>query len=299
MESREIDLKTRGWLNARSKAQYLGVLQREIDILSRYHIVFVLLAVFFVCGCATNLPPARVEETTEYRFKKNYRIGESMSVNVGEPLVVIQDFWFTTQQGSVAIPNADIDVRLTGYYGAGGNTIWVFKRGSRYEIKGEKEIDGSKYAVVATHELIPSGSNSRETKRFQDTWVGLLVKADGTINASQVSYYSQNNYISPASISAPSVSFEREKNYRVLEARGYENYEIIYTGVNASGLNLTYREFSPEGLAKVAFFQNLSYESGVKNISFKKFKLSIESANSERIVFKVIEDGLATPASGR
>lgn len=299
MKSLEIDLKTRGWLSARSEAQCLGVLERESVMLSRLFIVFGSLVAIFLSGCATSLPPAKIEETTEYRSKKNYRLGESMSVNVGEPLVVIQDFWFITQQGSVAIPNADIDVRLTGYYGAGSNTIWVFKRGSRYEIKGEKEIDGSKYAIVATHEFIPSGSKSRDTKRIQDLWVGLLVKADGTINTSQVSYYSQNNYIAPASISALSVSFEREKTFRVLQERGYENYEIIYTGVNASGLNLTYREFSPEGLAKVAFFQNLSYESGVKNISFKKFKLSIESANSERIVFKVLEDGLATPASGR
>jgi hypothetical protein len=222
-----------------------------------------------------------------------------MSVNVGEPLVVIQDFWFTTQQGGVAVPNTDVDVRLTGYYGAGNSTIWVFKRGSRYEIKGEKEIDGIKYTVVATQELIPSGAQSRNPERSQASWVGLLVKADGSINTSQVSYYSQNNYISPASISTPSVSFEREKAYRILQERGYENYEIIYTGVNANGLNLTYREFSPEGLARVAFFQNLSYELGVKNITFKKFKLSIESANSERIVFRVIEDGLTTPASGR
>ena len=47
------------------------------------------------------------------------------------------------------------------------------------------------------------------------------------------------------------------------------NYELLYTGVSATGLNLTYREFSPEGLARVAFFQNLTYEAAAKSIAFE------------------------------
>ena len=41
----------------------------------------------------------------------------------------------------------------------------------------------------------------------------------------------------------------------------------------ASGLNLTYREFGPEGTARVAFFQNLTYEVGAKITTFKSTEL--------------------------
>jgi hypothetical protein len=77
----------------------------------------------------------------------------------------------------------------------------------------------------------------------------------------------------------------------VKTTKGYENYELLYTGVSATGINLTYREFSPDGLARVAFFQNLTYEATAKSIAFKKFKIAVEAATSESITFTVLADG--------
>ena len=91
-------------------------------------------------------------------------------------------------------------------------------------------------------------------------------------------------------ISDPSVRLIREKVETIKIAKGYENYELLYTGVSATGLNLTYREFSPDGLARVAFFQNLTCESGAKNIAFKKFRISVVKATSEAMTFTVLSD---------
>jgi hypothetical protein len=77
----------------------------------------------------------------------------------------------------------------------------------------------------------------------------------------------------------------------VKTTKGYENYELLYTGVSATGINLTYREFSPDGLARVAFFQNLTYEATAKSIAFKKFRIAVEAATSESITFTVLADG--------
>ena len=255
------------------------------------------ILILLMAGCASSIAPVATTESTEYRQKKNYRLGETISVSVGEPIIAIQDFWLTTSQGAVALPNRDLDIKIVRWSGSLGGPTWVFKRGSRYEIKGEREIDGVRYAFVATEDLIPQSSSTRAVVRFAGNWCAVLVKADGTINQSQVWWQiPTGGAVKPASISDASAKFDGETIQTVQMGKGYENYEILYTGVNASGLNLTYREYSPEGLARVAFFQNLTYEVGVKNISFKKFKIAVESANSEKIVFRVVEDGFSKNA---
>lgn len=62
------------------------------------------------------------------------------------------------------------------------------------------------------------------------------------------------------------------------------------TPISATGLNLNYWEFSPKELALVAFFQNLTCESGAKNIAFKKFRISVVKATSEAMTFTVLSD---------
>ena len=89
----------------------------------------------------------------------------------------------------------------------------------------------------------------------------------------------------------PTAKIVRETSQNVKSSRGYENFEILYTGTNSSGLNLTYREFSPEGIARVAFFQNLTYEVGAKIITFKKYRIAVEHASSESITFTFLADG--------
>jgi hypothetical protein len=78
---------------------------------------------------------------------------------------------------------------------------------------------------------------------------------------------------------------------KIIEDKGYENFEIIYSGINGSGMNFTYREFDPVNRSSTAFFQNLTYEPTAKEIAIKKIIISIEEANSKFIKFKVLSDG--------
>jgi hypothetical protein len=240
--------------------------------------LFSPILVLAIAGCTSSLSPIAKDYEVEHRLNRNYRLGDLMSVNVGEPMVVVQDFWLRTEHSNFVINDRHVEVKLSGYYGSLGSPNYVHERGLRFPVRGEKVIDGVNYSVAG----LP---------------VGFLIKSDGTINKTQIYWQpAQNGAVASATISDPSVSFEREKLQTVVSTKRYENYEIIYTGVNASGLNLTYREFSAEGLARVAFFQNLSYGVGVKNISFKKFKIVVETATSEKIVFRVIEDDSAENA---
>jgi hypothetical protein len=233
--------------------------------------------------------------TKEHRFSKNYTLQKLSSSNVGDPIVKVQDFWIETIEEPIATVSADLDATITGSLMA--NQPWVFQKGKSYEIKGSFEIDGLSYQVVASSEIRDRKSGS--PVRMGGAWGGLLVKNDGTILPAKLIYGLNTGSVVAvgASISDTTVLVKNEKKLLVDTSKGYENYEIIYTGINSSGINFTYREFSPDGLARVAFYQNLTYPVGVNRISFKKFRISIEDSGAEKISYRVLEDGISEGGS--
>lgn len=66
--------------------------------------------------------------------------------------------------------------------------------------------------------------------------------------------------------------------------------ELIYSGKNSGGINISYREFRG-GLAAPAFYQNLQYDLEYSNIiSFQNFTLKVHSATNQKIKFEVLSD---------
>lgn len=72
----------------------------------------------------------------------------------------------------------------------------------------------------------------------------------------------------------------------------YTNFELIYGGINNVTLSLTYREFTIDDMARPSYYQNMVYETGAKNIRFKDVQLEILEVTNEKMIFKVLEDGL-------
>ena len=68
------------------------------------------------------------------------------------------------------------------------------------------------------------------------------------------------------------------------------NYEIIYTGRVGDTIRLNYREYSPDDLARTAFFQELTYPADQKSLRFRDIKMEVDVADSEKIRFRVVED---------
>jgi hypothetical protein len=69
--------------------------------------------------------------------------------------------------------------------------------------------------------------------------------------------------------------------------RSYTNFELLYSGVAAGALRLTYREYSPNDLSRPASFQDLTYNLAEKSVRFKSMLLDIESADNQSIRFRV------------
>lgn len=75
-----------------------------------------------------------------------------------------------------------------------------------------------------------------------------------------------------------------------IEAKGYINYEIVFTGKSSNQLNFVYREFSREDLAKQAFFQNLTYSAEERHIRFRNLLVRVDRVNNEGISYVVLQD---------
>ena len=262
---------------------------KHIEILFCSRVFYVcFIAGFFAMalgGCATPLKYETPQSLPDkHEFVRNYRVGDPISVNVGEPMVKVRDYWMESTESSVAVPERDVNLK-------GGLVNVDLVGGKKYQVKGRANIDGKDLTAVA----------------FDDqptTFNAVLINADGTLHnrtagsslrIGAFGSLNRGDELIPVAytltISDPSVRLIREKVETIKIAKGYENYELLYTGVSATGLNLTYREFSPDGLARVAFFQNLTYEAGAKSITFKKFRIAVEKATSESITFKVLADG--------
>jgi hypothetical protein len=75
-----------------------------------------------------------------------------------------------------------------------------------------------------------------------------------------------------------------------IEAKGYVNYEIVFTGKSANQLNFVYREFSREDLARQAFFQNLTYSAEESQIRFRNLQIRVDRVSNEGITYVVLQD---------
>jgi hypothetical protein len=240
-------------------------------------LAWLLIPIALLCACATPLKPVETQKVDEQRkFVKNYKLGEQMTVNVGDSVIKFQDYWLEISESPVVVSDKTVSVQR-------GSTDLTLVAGQKYPVKGKMVVDGTEFLVV-----VPPNENP-------NFYLAVLIRPDGTLH-NNIALGSlrtgglildKNAY----SVSEPSAKITRESTQKITSAKGYENFEILYTGTNANGLNLTYREFSPDGLARVAFFQNLTYEAGAKSITFKKYRIAIERASSESITFTVLADG--------
>ncbi len=158
--------------------------------------------------------------------------------------------------------------------------VKLWEKGSSYSIEGRIEYEGIVYRLV---ELRP-GSGTMA-----------MVRSDGTLHYKWVVRTLTGSLHVPLQhvVYSPSnAQMEHKVEEKVLTAKGYQNYELLYTGITNNAMHFTYREFSPEGLARTAFFQNLTYEANAAFVGFKTFRFRIHSANNEGIAFTVVEDGL-------
>jgi hypothetical protein len=224
-------------------------------------------------GCGTQIQRVSDQSLGEkHVFAKNYKVGEQKTVPVGDQMVRVEDYYVEEFASQVVTPSKS--TTLTG-----GLVTTSLVAGKQYKLRGHLTVANVTYAVADS-----------------ESSHAVLIKPDGTLHNRVVAEITpgRGDYILVVytmDISDPSVIITRESTTKTNQKKGYENYEILYSGKSANSLNLTYREYTPDGMARAAFQQPVTYESEARTIAFKKFRIAIHKATSNDITFTVIEDG--------
>lgn len=228
-------------------------------------------------GCVTTqtlAPEGISSRTARHEYSKNYNLNQTNKAAVGEAIIKVRDYYVEKYSVSSVTPSETFHVsRMLG--------DMVFQGGKQYAVKGTVLVDGIQYLVVPCTENNTGG-------------YAILVSSDGSILNRAAIVNPMTSQVRTASyewkVTPQSAKVAISENERISTDKGYENYEIIYNGTDNKSLFFTYREFSPEGLARTAFYQNMTYDALAKSIKFKKFRIIVNKASSEEISYTVIED---------
>jgi len=198
-------------------------------------------------------------------YEKNFSLNTEQSAAVGQDMLRVKDYCLDkmTENAWEAKEPFEVSALITSL---------KFHAGV-FPIDGRKEVGGKVYDLV---HLTPYNGGT----------LPFLVDADGHIAKvmNTVELAADDISILPASF-----KMSKAQKTKIDSSRGYTNFELIYTGESNGTLHISYREYSPDDLARTAFFQELNYSSGQRAIRFRDIGIQVTSATNEQILFKVVE----------
>jgi hypothetical protein len=211
--------------------------------------------------------------TLKHVVQKNFAVGELKSVSVGETMVSLKDYYQKAQQETWSI-GEPVSLRV----GLGSMVVIP----GDYAVAARVKVDGADYDVVDAkvhpYELTTFGPSSAVVPMtFLIDKGGRIAKAGSGLGIT-----TDISGLDPADFRAT-----RAEKTSVDSSRGYTNFELLYSGVAAGAVRLTYREYSPNDLSRPATFQDLTYNAADKSVRFKNMQLDIESADNQAIRFRV------------
>jgi hypothetical protein len=231
----------------------------------------VLLAIIAAMGgCASIDPYAPASSSVERKFDRSYAIGQEQSVSVGAPIVKIKDYYIKKSQLNVvrtekpfslfAPPLAHIDIPA----------------GTTANIIGTTTKDGTAYRVA----VLP-----------QFPVLSFLLLDDGRFEGSAINRGGSRmgwNYTP----NPPDARLIPDTTETVEVSKGYTNFELVYGGATADAIQVLYREYTSDNMARPAFSQQLVYNKESKRFRFRDIQVNVRDADNERIVYTVVSDGM-------
>jgi hypothetical protein len=245
--------------------------------LNKTFISYFLPAISVIClmGCVSFTPYRTSLLGTNPVFNKDYELNVKKTAYVGNQMISIKNYHLSRFNAKAISPNIDLTIK----YGRFNQTYYAL---DEYAIVGEAVIKKKNYHLIS---ILPLEPNSDL----------LLISENGEVGGRSLilnlyfRYYQMNWF--KYKILPSGAKFIMKEDTKIDTSQGYENYELIYTGKDKEAIHITYREYSPDDLARTAFFQNLTYPADAKVIRFKGFKILVDEATSESITFKVVEEG--------
>lgn len=275
-------------------------------------LVVVMLLSLTACG-KTNI--------VKHEYIKNYTLGETKTAFTGEPLIKIRDVYFVIrkedQENCYYVMPSDDFIISGKYVNKLRNREVNIKGFSKrlYAMNDYLKASDNKYPFMDY--IVSMTNNKTETDKVKYPVID-FVTDDGNVFGFMVdsnnklilkSVFEQNHdqssmyKMTEASVTPENTKMIVTKNiapcynqkYKtafVSQILGRNNYELLYGGINDITINLTYREFTRDDLARSSFFQNIVYGTSAKEIRFKNFKIEVIDSTNEKITYRVIEDKL-------
>jgi len=225
-------------------------------------------------ACATT---ARRLETPEPKPEvvdnRSYNLGEAATCFVGEPLITRQVLLKTTRQVGVS-PDRRFVIKgglgpASVNFSGGPEDVFAY-----YGRVGKQRA----YQIPNHHHGYLFGVN--DDGRFTGTVGGWTYGHSPIVGMNQYS------------ISPPVTRFTQVESYSVspLPDGRYIHNELLYSGRTASEMRLLYREYTPSGMARPAFTQDLVFPVDAQKIRVKNYEIVILEARADGLKFKVISD---------
>ena len=240
-----------------------------MSIFLRLGILMPLLFMFY--GCATIKPLSDSARVTKHIYNKNYRIGTPRSAYVGEEIIKVVDYYAVSKKTNKikALNDFTVSVSANGSYHA--------NKGEVFNILGVVDENGFSQYVI----MFP-GIKSQ---------IKFCINSDGTISNRLIGDMNQTLWLSPK-VSPSNAKLEVVSIEEIDTSKGYINFELVYSGITGNNINILYREYTREGLAREAYYQNITYPINSKTIRFRNILLLINSLTAEQISYTVTQDGL-------
>lgn len=231
-----------------------------------------------LCGCAAtevrpntpNTPPRQVNE-------KNYTLGSEMTAYVGQAIARVKQYQINYEfKTGLRLP---VSLTLTAKSGGQTHTI---PAGTEFKNLRPAVYDEEPCYVIDA--LPPTFHDGKPVIYDNGEFDGLLMSAGGTI-------YTQCKKgpicATPQFVELKPFQYEAES----VVPNG-QNFELLYSGASKDQINLQYREYTPDDMARPAFSQNLTYDRASSSIRFRDMQIRVLEASNESLRYVIEADGL-------
>ncbi len=215
----------------------------------------------------TPLDSIRIEEKTQ--MEKNYEVGRIRTSYVGDPVIRRKTYQAKVRSDLLAVPAMQIAIDSPSLH------ITLFK-GNEYPVKYQAHSEGQLWNVM---EVEQPGNSTRLGVLFDDNGAlyNRVLNGDAELP-------------DPFESKPINAQIDLKRVERVLERRMTENFEIIFGGISRNQINLAYREFTPNDVARTAFFQELTYPVDAETLRYRSIKIKLHGVNAESITYEVTEE---------
>jgi hypothetical protein len=206
--------------------------------------VSVSVAYFLILtGCATPVSYDFAPTSVEKVSTREYKLGELVTTPVGERMIRVADYQIKRTPSRFAKINTNTMLQW-------GNFVTELSPQKQYRILGSVPFEADTFVVIEY-------KNAADGHFLKP--LAALARLNGSIH-NRAGVVTQGQEFSGSSIvelkvTPPDSKFLFEASEKILEENGHENFEVIYSGINNSGMNFTYREFGSATRTNASFFR--------------------------------------------